>query len=410
MVTHRRLREISSVVMTTSGFLSPSREGKLPESRLMPISNLKASGNPTAVNKLPCSKILPDTKSQPQHNKQLSQKPAVVVKEKEKKIPESISHNVNIHNIIANKDSKFKKSSNFKEMSKPNKPLKKEIICESNQDTPLKKPLKIKNKSKLNLLNTIFDKPIQAKHPKYSSNEKLNAEPDKQKLNIFKKISKVKDDKNSESVGHSNSKTNVSIMSKPNSTIVSTDVLVKPNITSEVIEEKPFKPVFFKPHVEEKKQDKKLPTKEIKSELNSEVIKKRKKKQKILTNDSNSTNVDSISSNNGAKKLKVKPDPDMYSKFSFFGLTSPSGLLQPGTSLLPPSLASNPLVPKYTTPTRVLPILEKESSMTSMMYLPLPGEEDFDKSKLSQLPLPFNSEKEKVPTEKIKVHFNNIYL
>lgn len=408
MVTHRRLREISSVVMTTSGFLSPSREGKLPESRLMPISNLKASSNPSTV-KLSSPKILPDVKTQPQHNKQLSQKPAVVVKEKEKKVPETNIHNVhNIHNIVTNKDSKFKKSSNFKEISKPNKLLKKEIICEPNQDTHLKKPLKLKNKSKLNLLNTIFDKPIQVKHPKYSSNEKLNAEPDKQKLNIFKKISKVKDDKNSESVGHSNSKTNVSIVSKPNSTIVSTDILVKPKITPEVIEEKPFKPVFFKPHVEEKKQDKKPPTKEITPELNSEIIKKRKKKQKMLTDNLNSPNVNSTSSNNGAKKLKIKHDPDVYSKFSFFGLTSPSGLLQPGTSLLPPSLASNPLVPKYTTP-RVLPNLEKESSITSMMYLPLPGEEDYDKSKLSQLSLPFNSEKEKVPTEKIKVNFNNIY-
>jgi len=89
-------------------------------------------------------------------------------------------------------------------------------------------------------------------------------------------------------------------------------------------------------------------------------------------------------------------------KFSFFGhLPSVPGLLPTGPTILPPSLASNPLVPKYTTP-NVLPIIEKASALPSMMYLPLPGEDDFDKSKFDELSSSLTSEKEKGPTEKIK--------
>ncbi|XP_050537309.1 transcription initiation factor TFIID subunit 3-like [Daktulosphaira vitifoliae] len=40
-IMHKRLREISSVVMTSGGFLSPSREGKLAESKLLPLCSIK---------------------------------------------------------------------------------------------------------------------------------------------------------------------------------------------------------------------------------------------------------------------------------------------------------------------------------------------------------------------------------
>lgn len=41
VIIHKRLREISSVVMTSGGFLSPSREGRLAESKLMPFPEIK---------------------------------------------------------------------------------------------------------------------------------------------------------------------------------------------------------------------------------------------------------------------------------------------------------------------------------------------------------------------------------
>ncbi|XP_025200448.1 transcription initiation factor TFIID subunit 3 [Melanaphis sacchari] len=407
LVVHRRLREISSVVMTTSGFLSPSREGKLPEPRLMPFPNFKVSSSHTSSYPT----VPPEVKGE--HNQQrikkLSQKTLNSFKEKGKNIVDS-----NINNN-KNEDSKVKKLTNVKETSKL-KALKIGAIRESNQGPRLKKPAKIKDKSKLNVLNTIFDKPIQTStsHSKYSKNflcdsEKLTTEPDKQKLNIFKKISKVKEDKtNNDNSIHPSSKLNSSInISKPNSTIVSSDILVKPEVNLETTEEKQFKPGFIKATVETKKPDNvhKPSIKETKPELNSNTSKKRKKKQKIPSDD-NSKSVDLKTKNMGNKKTKTKHDSDLFSsplKFSFFGhLPTVPGLLPTVPSILPPSLASNPLVPKYTAPNSVLPILEKPSTTTSMMYLPLPGENDFDKSEFDELSSTLTPEKKKVSTEKIK--------
>lgn len=407
---HRRLREISSVVMTTSGFLSPSREGKLPESRLMPFPNFKTNSSQPSTSYSTVPPVVKGEHHQQQRMKQQNKKPSQKIlnnfKEKGKNVIQS-----NINNNTKNESAKVKKLTSMKETSKL-KALKTGAIRESNQGPRLKKTPKIKDKSKLNLLNTIFDKPVQASssHLKYSKNpegdsEKLTTEPDKQKLNIFKKISKVKEDKNSESSGHQSSKSNMPTISKANSTIVSSDVLIKPEIKPEVIEEKPLIPLFIKPSVE-KKSDiiQKASVKNTKQEINSSTPKKRKKKPKILNDDCGPPTIDPISSNSGTKKPKNKHDSNLFSsplKFSFFGhLPTGPGLLPTGPSILPPSLASNPLVPKYTAPNNVLPILEKPSSTTSMMYLPLPGEDHFEKPELDELP----PEKEKIQTDKIKVN------
>lgn len=410
---HRRLREISSVVMTTSGFLSPSREGKLPESRLMPFPNFKSNSSQPSTS---YPTVPPEVKGEQQQqrvrqqNKKKSQKTLNNFKDKAKNIFES-----NINNNSKNEGAKVKKLTSVKETFKL-KALKTGAIRESNQGPRLKKTQKIKDKSKLNLLNTIFDKPVQASssHSKYSKNpmgdsEKLTTEPDKQKLNIFKKISKVKEDKNNESSGHQSSKSNIT--SKANFTVVSSDILIKPELKPEVIEEKPLKPVFTKLPVEKKNESiQKVSAKNTKQELNSNTPKKRKKKPKIPTDDSGPSTIDptshSVASNNtGTKKSKKQHDSDLFSsplKFSFFGhLPTAPGLLPTGPSILPPSLASNPLVPKYTAPNNVLPILESPTPTTSMMYLPLPGEDHFEKTELEELP----SEKEKVQTEKIKVNY-----
>lgn len=413
LVVHRRLREISSVVMTTSGFLSPSREGKLPESRLMPFPNFKVNSS-LASTSYPT--VPPEVKGEHiQHrSKKLSQKTLNNFKEKGKNI---VGGN-NSSNITNNKNdvSKVRKLANVKETSKL-KALKTGAIRESNQGPRLKKQPKIKDKSKLSVLNTIFDKPIQASssHSKYSKtllcdSEKLTTEPDKQKLNIFKKISKVKEDKNNDSSVHQSSKLNSSITSRPNCTIVSSDILVKPEVKVEINEDKQCKPNFFKPTSETKKTESvhKLSTKETKPELNSNAPKKRKKKQKIPSDDNTNT-LDVKNKNTGNKKSKNKHDSNLFSsplKFSFFGhLPTVPGLLPTVPSILPPSLASNPLVPKYPASNSVMPILEKTNTTTSMMYLPLPGEDDFDKSEFDELSYTLNSDKKKVPTEKIKVNY-----
>lgn len=394
MISHRQLREISSVVMTTSGFLSPSREGKLPESRLKPLFNSKTNCSPN-VEQLSMPKLLKEVKD-PTQTKQHAPKVSNNIKEKSV-VEISKTNNCNVNMNIKNETLKAKKITNLKEPPKL-KILKKEAISELNQEIR-KKPPKIKNKLKSNLLNTIFDKPTQVKNLKKSTSEKLASEPNKQKLNIFKKISKIKDEH-----GISNTKSNVSIISKPSSTIVSSDVLAKSETNPEVINEKPFMPNFFKTPVE------KNPTNETAEEIRPEVKKKRKKKDKLPVSDLKPTSMDSTDNNIKTKKSKTKHDSEIYSKFSFFGPLT-LGLLQPVTDLLPPSLASNPLVPKYTAPNRVLPILEKESPVNSMMYLPLSGEDNISESKINQSSLSFNSEKEKVLAEKIKVnYFNHIIL
>jgi len=399
--------------MTTSGYLSPSREGKLPESRLMPFPNFKVNSS-HASSSYPT--VPPEVKGEhvQQRSKKLSQKTLNNFKEKGKNIPDGNNSN-NINNN-KNEDSKVRKLANPKETSKL-KALKTGAIRESNQGPRLKKPPKIKDKSKLSVLNTIFDKPIQTStaHSKYSKSllcdsEKLTTEPDKQKLNIFKKISKVKEDRNNDSLVHQSSKLNSSIISRPNSTIVSSDILVKSEVKVDIIEEKQFKTDFLKPTVETKKTDSvhKPSIKETKPELNSNVPKKRKKKQKIPSDDS-SKSIDLKTKKVGNKKSKNKHDSDLFSsplKFSFFGhLPTVPGLLPTVPSILPPSLASNPLVPKYTAPNSVMPILEKTNTAASMMYLPLPGEDDFDKSEFDELSSTLTSEKKKVPTEKIKVKY-----
>lgn len=62
VILHKRLREISSVVMTSGGFLSPSREGRLAESKLLPFPEVK-NDKPLESSKL--SVILPNIKEEP---------------------------------------------------------------------------------------------------------------------------------------------------------------------------------------------------------------------------------------------------------------------------------------------------------------------------------------------------------
>jgi len=316
--------------MTKTGYFLPSREGKLPESRLLPFPNLKKSPTQTSY-----SIVLPEVKNE--HNPYECHKNL---------LPKTISVNATVENIVENnninhsENIKIKKLSNVNEMS--------------NLRPQLKKKSKF-NKSKLSLLNIIFDKPIQGYMSKNSknlldNNDKLATEPNKQKLKLFKKVSK-----NNEISEYLST-----IMSKSTSTIASSDALLKPETKSEVIEKIKFKPEsVVEPLVGEK------------GELNN---KKRKRKEKMSNEDLNPPNHIST----GTKKLKNKHNLDLYSplKFSFFGN------LATETSVLPSSLTKNPLVPNYDNLNKVLPILEKSNTVTSIMYLPTPGEDNFDNFKL----------------------------
>ena len=205
----RPLREISSVMMTTGGFLSPAREGKLPESKvILPTSDSRSiSPQPSLYPSVP-----------PEVNREKKVKKIPEVSKAEKKEKKKISEKLD-----NNEEPAIKKLASMKEMEKlkalktgalkmsarypPNfqeklpKPGSNKIPPVEN--TPSEKSLIQKLSESPHLVVT----PLQPTVKKQTSSNyeksrdsgvtiaKLTTEPDVQKLNIFKKITKVKEEK-----------------------------------------------------------------------------------------------------------------------------------------------------------------------------------------------------------------------
>ncbi|XP_022197218.2 transcription initiation factor TFIID subunit 3 [Nilaparvata lugens] len=220
----RPLREISSVMMTTSGFLSPAREGKLPEAHTpAPPSKLATySGGSSGSSSYPT--VPPEVKGEKK------------TKKKSIKIPKKIDNESKLSDVVdlVNlDDSKVKKLVGMKELSKL-KALKSFKLSHSNVSSSLKKLPRIPKIKRKKIGGSKHKKikhkiPAKSQHLDSTSNIpliksdsmeneidvcgnseenygnddspmkdteiKLTSEPDKQKLNIFKKISKVKEDK-----------------------------------------------------------------------------------------------------------------------------------------------------------------------------------------------------------------------
>ncbi|XP_063219123.1 transcription initiation factor TFIID subunit 3 isoform X3 [Bacillus rossius redtenbacheri] len=221
----RPLREISSVMMTTSGFLSPAREGKLPESRspLQPSDSRSNSPQPSSYPMVP-----PEVKGEKKPKKipakkslDVTKKPDKENKKKESKMKDS--NKLDKQNFVQqNDDSDVKKLVSMKELSKL-KALKPGALKMSASPEPLttlkipkiiaKPPPPAKSPECMNFKATVPVVPIKPfkimdapqvmpptvrtipEKPLAMIEGKLSTEPDKQKLNIFKKISKVKEEK-----------------------------------------------------------------------------------------------------------------------------------------------------------------------------------------------------------------------
>ncbi|XP_055585843.1 transcription initiation factor TFIID subunit 3 [Uranotaenia lowii] len=80
----RPTREISSVIMTTSGFISPAREGRLPEAKVPMILEEKPKPPPPPPP-VPIIPALPISKMEEKFSKKLKKKPAEKEKKKDKK-------------------------------------------------------------------------------------------------------------------------------------------------------------------------------------------------------------------------------------------------------------------------------------------------------------------------------------
>ncbi|PNF17120.1 hypothetical protein B7P43_G09094 [Cryptotermes secundus] len=228
----RPLREISSVMMTTSGFLSPAREGKLPESRtpLQPSDSRSNSPQPTSYPMVP-----PEVKGDKKTKKLPFKKTVDGIKKigdkENKKKEHKLKDLTKVEKHMPTDESKVKKLVSMKELSKL-KALKSGALkmmahagTAAGPSTGVKPPKlsspKITANKSPNPNTPKIGKPaVQAKTPKMEKSfplpiavlqqkivssgkckaavvveGKLSSEPDKQKLNIFKKISKVKEEK-----------------------------------------------------------------------------------------------------------------------------------------------------------------------------------------------------------------------
>lgn len=202
----RPLREISSVMMTTSGFLSPAREGKLPEART-PHQVRPDSPQPSSYPMVP-----PELKCDKKPKKVVKKGPEDRKLDKENKKKKGAKELFKPDKID---ESKIKKLVGMKELAKL-KPLKpgggkmqaaalSQELSGSRPSTPKiaspksagsPKPSKAAQ-PKVKVTEKVIDltNASQPAEKKEVTVDKLPSEPDKQKLNIFKKISKPREEK-----------------------------------------------------------------------------------------------------------------------------------------------------------------------------------------------------------------------
>jgi len=123
VIIHKRLREIASVVMTSGGFLSPSREGRLAESKLLPFSEIKID-KPTEPSNL---NIASSSKKEEISRKVLVSKKKI----KSKKIKLGIKKTPKISkNLLMIKDQKSEVLKKVKKPKENKTPVSKEPVIE----------------------------------------------------------------------------------------------------------------------------------------------------------------------------------------------------------------------------------------------------------------------------------------
>lgn len=201
----RPLREISSVMMTTSGFLSPAREGKLPEART-PHQVRSDSPQPSSYPMVP-----PELKTDKKPKKVVKKSPEDRKLDKENKKKKGAKELFKPDKID---ESKVKKLVGMKELAKlkPLKPGGGKAQSTTLQELTGSRPSTPKIASPKSAASS--PKPLKTTQPKVKTDkvtdsvdgspavekkeetvDKLPSEPDKQKLNIFKKISKPREEK-----------------------------------------------------------------------------------------------------------------------------------------------------------------------------------------------------------------------
>lgn len=195
-------------MMTTSGFLSPAREGKLPEARTPIIKaelpqNQETNSNPLSFNELKVKKkgkLSPDNRKLDKDNKipferendmikddEVKPKQSNGGKESSKKLPK-------ITSVKVNTPTSSSLNTNTPKVLKQGSKIKNPTISSLNS-TP--KGIKVKSPKNDKNNQMVFQKDVSLSPVSLTtvpSEYKIASEPDKQKLNILKKISKLKED------------------------------------------------------------------------------------------------------------------------------------------------------------------------------------------------------------------------
>lgn len=337
----RPLRELSCVMMTTSGFLSPAREGKVAEARIPKLNNY-SNAQPTQPSSYPT--VPPEVKGD--HKKSAhSNKTVNNVKSAERKVRDEVQQNGKNED-----DSKIKKLASMKELSKLKafKPVHKPVDLIDSPKTVRTEKLKLPAPPSPKESKPKPPKPEKVeKEPELEVvEEKLATEPNKQKLNIFKRISKVKEERAESPVPKLTAEKNAQI----NECI---EAVVKRSREKDELEKTN--------HREEKV---KVVVPETPPEPEPAPLKhlKRKKKQKLHEVP--------------AKKLKeiepdvpeevVKPKPRVIeSEVPLYSMMTTPGII-------PPSLAQNPLFPRFPNPFMNMNRPDANGPHPEMPNLPLP--------------------------------------
>nr|CAD7572217.1 unnamed protein product [Timema californicum] len=227
----RPLREISSVMMTTSGFISPAREGKLPEARTPPQPSNSRSNSPQPSS---YPTVPPEVTGEKKPKKIPAKKTVEGIQKIDKENKKKVKR---IKEMKESKPTdgrpKVKKLASMKELSKL-KALKSGAlrmmshtmsaelgvgskVSKVNAPQAQSKPPPSDTSDVGSHQEDVKPPPITPPlfQPVSTSSVikevgKLRSEPDRQKLNIFKKITKIKEDK-TEKLEHSVSRESSSV-------------------------------------------------------------------------------------------------------------------------------------------------------------------------------------------------------
>lgn len=193
----RPLREISSVMMTTGGFLSPAREGKLPEAKVvLPNSDSRSvSPQPSSYPSVP-PEVMREKKKKSEGAKPEKKKEKKAEKIPEEPVIKKLASMKEMEKLKALKA--LKMPQRLQPQTKTTRPGSNKMIQSEHEKTLIQK---------LSESPHLVVTPVQPsmKRPSPPSFEtkrdsgitiaKLTNEPDTQKLNVFKKIAKVKEEK-----------------------------------------------------------------------------------------------------------------------------------------------------------------------------------------------------------------------